>query len=222
MKLVISSFLTIGLLLAGLSACNLPGAGGAVPSTVPQAQSDPASTSNGPGVISPSPVPPVNATELVQPEDLVYLGAFRLPHGGERPLTFEYGGNAMTFRPGGDPSGPDDGFPGSLFISGHDRLPYGELPDGSQVAEINILVPLQASAPGQLNTAEFLQGFQNVAAGFFTGLDEIPRLGMAYLDTPAIGPLVHLSWGEHLQPDPPAASHAWFSPDLEHPNTQGE
>jgi hypothetical protein len=222
MKLVIRSFLTIGFLLAGLSACNLSGGGGAGPPTVPQAQSDPVSTSNGPGVVSPSPVPAANAAELVQPEDLVYLGAFRLPDGGERPLTFEYGGNAMTFRPDGDPSGPDDGFPGSLFISGHDRLPYGELSDGSQVAEINIPVSVQAGAPEQLNTAEFLQGFQNVAAGFFTGLDEIPRLGMAYLDTPATGPLVHLSWGEHLQPDPPAASHAWFSPDLEHPNTKGE
>ena len=31
-------------------------------------------------------------------------------------LSFAYGGNAMTFNPNGDPAGPRDGFPGSLFI----------------------------------------------------------------------------------------------------------
>ncbi len=70
--------------------------------------------------------------KLVDPASLQYLGAFTLPAGGERPRTFEYGGNAMTFNPDGDPSGLADGFPGSLFITGHDRMPYGDLPDGSQ------------------------------------------------------------------------------------------
>jgi len=37
--------------------------------------------------------------------DFIYLGAFRLPEGGERPKTFQYGGAAITFRPGGDPHG---------------------------------------------------------------------------------------------------------------------
>ena len=54
----------------------------------------------------------------------------------------EYGGNAMTFRPGGDPAGGPDGFPGSLFVTGHDRMPYGEVPDGSRVAEISIPAPV--------------------------------------------------------------------------------
>ena len=61
---------------------------------------------------------------------------------GRTPLTFEYGGNAMTFRPGGDPAGGTDGFPGSLFVTGHDRMPYGELPDGSRVAEVGIPAPV--------------------------------------------------------------------------------
>ena len=127
----------------------------------------------------------------------------------------------MTFNPRGDPSGPSDGFPGSLFVTGHDRLPYGELPNGSQVAEISIPVPVEADSPDGLNQAEFLQGFQDVAAGFFPELGEIPRLGMAYLDTPATGAKIHLAWGQHLQPDPPVASHAWFDPDLSAPHTQG-
>lgn len=165
---------------------------------------------------------PLPATGLIAPSDLVYQGAFRLPQGGERPHTFAYGGNAMTFKPNGDPSGADDGFPGSLFITGHDRMAYGELTDGSQVAEIDIPAPLLSSNLADLPIAGFLQSFHDVAAGFFTGLDEIPRIAMQYLDTPATGPKIHLAWGQHLQPDPPAASHAWFSPDLSNPQTQGE
>jgi len=158
---------------------------------------------------------------LIQAADLVYLGAFRLPDASIRPKTFEYGGNAMTFYPGGDLSGASDGFPGSLYITGHDRLPYGELPDGDQVAELSIPVPKITKNLDELNLAEFIQDFQDIAKGFFTGLDEIPRIGMAYLDTPATGPKIHLAWGQHLQPDPPAASHAWFGLDLKAPDLQG-
>jgi hypothetical protein len=159
--------------------------------------------------------------QLVQPGDLQYLGAFRLPGGDVRPETFAYGGNAMTLYPNGDPSGADDGFPGSLFVTGHDRMAYGELPDGSQVAEINIPEPVQTDNLADLNQAEFLQPFHNVAAGFFVGLDEIPRIGMQYLDTPATGAKIHLAWGQHLQPDPPVPSHAWFDPNLSAPDMQG-
>jgi hypothetical protein len=43
--------------------------------------------------------------DVVQPDGPVYLGAFRLPGGDTPPQTFAYGGNAMTFRPGGGPGG---------------------------------------------------------------------------------------------------------------------
>ncbi len=174
---------------------------------------------------APTPTPTATATissGLVQPSDLVYLGAFRLPDDAERPRTFAYGGNAMTFRPNGDPTGPSDGFPGSLFITGHDRLPYGELPDGSQVAEVNIPAPVRSRDVADLPSATFLQGFHDVAAGHFVQMEEIVRIGMQYLDHPATGPKIHLAWGQHLAPDPPAATHAWFSPDLASPDFQGE
>ena len=174
---------------------------------------------------SPTRTPTATATvssSLVQPADLVYLGAFRLPDDGDRPFTFAYGGNAMTFRPNGDPAGPADGFPGSLFIIGHDRLPYGELPDGSQVAEVNIPAPVNSRNVNDLPVAAFLQGFHDVAAGHFTRMEEIVRIGMAYLDHPATGPKIHLAWGQHLELDPPAATHAWFSPNLAAPDFQGE
>lgn len=170
---------------------------------------------------SPPPSSAQEQTTLVQPDDFVYQGAFRLPAGGMRPETFEYGGNAMTFYPNGDPSGGSDGFPGSLFITGHDRLAYGELPDGSRFAEVSIPAPVQSQNLEALNRAVYLQPLTDVAAGYFVGLDEIPRIGLQYLDTPATGPLLHVAWGQHFQPDTPAPSHAWFNLDLANPNVQG-
>lgn len=161
----------------------------------------------------------VAPAQLVRPGDLEYAGAFRLPDQGDRPLTFAYGGNAMTFHPGGDPDNVD-AFPGSLFISGHDRLAYGALPDGGQIAEVTIPEPLIADDVSTLPVAEFVQGFHDVTAGYFTELEEIPKMGLAYLDHPDTGPLLHLCWGQHLQPqDEPG--HAWLGPDLDDPDLQG-
>lgn len=146
--------------------------------------------------------------------DFAYLGAFRLPRGSERPNTFAYGGNAMTFNPDGDRSGPNDGFPGSLFVTGHDRMPYGELPDGSQVAEIAIPKPVISKNLNALNRARFLQNFHDVAKGQFPEFTEIPTIGMQYLKTPATGPKIHMAWGQHFKPEKPVATHAWIEPNL--------
>jgi hypothetical protein len=156
----------------------------------------------------------------VAPADLEYLGAFRLPGGDDRPQTFAYGGNAMTFNPDGDPASAD-GFPGSLFVMGHDRMPYGDLPDGNQLAELSLPTPLRSRKIEDLPTASFIQDFHNFAAGHFTNLDEIPKVGLQYLNHPDTGPLLHLAWGQHLQP-PDVPSHAWFSPNLAAPNLQGD
>jgi len=159
----------------------------------------------------------------LSPEDFAYLGAFRLPDDGAKPRTFEYGGSAMTYSPAGDPGGPKDGFPGSLFIMGHNRQPYGDLPEGNQVAEVTIPKPVVSTQVGALNQAAFLQGFSNVAAGQFTTLEEIPRVGMQYLDTPATGARIHLAWGQHFQDSEATQvpSHAWLNPTLSNPAFQG-
>jgi len=162
------------------------------------------------------------AASLIQPADIQYVGAFRLPIGGERPYTFEYGGNAMTFNPNGDSSGPNDGFPGSLFITGHDRLGYGELPNGGQVAEVNIPVPINSKNLSALARADFLQYFHDVMAGHFTAMEEIPRIGLLYLNASATGPKIHVAYGQHFEPDPPAPTHGWFNPNLSTPDFQGE
>jgi hypothetical protein len=126
----------------------------------------------------------------------------------------------MTFNPDGDPDGAADGFPGSLFVTGHDRMPYGELPDGSQVAEVDIPAPVIARNVEDLPMAGFRQEFRDVAASAFSGIDEIPRIGLLYLNRPETGPLLHITWGQHLHP-PDNASHGWFSPDLSHPDMTG-
>ena len=162
---------------------------------------------------------PSNQSALVQPVDFVYLGAFRLPGGDDPPLTFAYGGNAMTFNPDGDPSN-SDACPGSLFIVGHERLAYGGLPNGSQVAEISIPSPTKSAELANLPKAQFIQGFSDVSAGYFTELEEIPKVGMQYLNHPTTGPKIHLSWGQHLQPEG-IASHAWFNPTLKKPDLKG-
>jgi len=162
----------------------------------------------------------LSAARVLQPEDLHYLGAFRLPNAGERPDTFAYGGEAMTFVPTGDPQGADDGFAGALFIVGHPRLPYGELPEGSRVAAVSIPAPLVASSVDQLPVAEFVQNFYKVDGDLFAELDEMPRIGLAYLDTPLTGPQIHLTWGVHLGGDE-RPTQAWFSPTLNVPDPQG-
>jgi hypothetical protein len=160
------------------------------------------------------------AVSLVQPGDVVYLGAFRLPGGDDRPRTFAYGGNAMTFNPDGDPSGAGDGFPGSLFVMGHDRLAYGEMPDGGQVAEVGIPVPVASRDLQALGVAEMLQDFHEVTGGLFDGLDEIQRSAMQYLTVPGLGPRIHIAWGQHFQEER-RPSHALFSPVLATPDPQG-
>ena len=211
---------TIIALLSSIIACHqapeAPGGPGvpAAPPT-PRAEagsSPPAADGSLPAVVAPS--SGAGDARLLGPEDFEYVGAFRLPEGTARPTTFEYGGNAMTFRPS---------TPGSLYVMGHDRLPYGELPDGGQVAEISIPAPVVSKDLADLPRASFLQPFANVTGGLFEGLDEIPRAGIAYLDAPETGPKVHLTWGAHFQEDAQhrLPSQAWFGTDLGEPAITG-
>ena len=162
-------------------------------------------------------------TDLLTAEDIKYLGSFRLPGNGERPDTFNYGGSAITFNPGGDLDGEDDGFAGSLFIMGHPRLPYGEMPDGNKVAEVSIPVPVISKSIDALNTASFVQEFSDIAEGYFTSLEELPRTAMQYLEYPDGNASIHLAWGAHFQEEPltQIPSHASFSTNLTNPDLQG-
>lgn len=150
--------------------------------------------------------------DLVQPGDLVYLGAFRLP-GESGGSSWGYSGHGLTYYPGGDPGGPDDGFPGSLFGAGHDQQQY--------VSEISIPEPIISKNPEDLNTAITLQEFQDISGGMISEDLDLPRIGLEYL--PPIGSQttgkLHFCYGQHFQGFEP--SHGWSELDLSDPQPAG-
>jgi hypothetical protein len=122
----------------------------------------------------------------------------------------------MTYYPDGDPSGPDDGFPGSIFGTGHDWNQY--------VSEISIPVPIISPNKNldDLNTATTLQDFQNIRGNLF-GEFEIPRAGLEYL--PAQGAQttdkLYFCWAQHMGEGETNPSHGWCELDLSNPQTVG-
>ncbi|MBM3498872.1 MAG: hypothetical protein FJX74_09400 [Armatimonadetes bacterium] len=156
----------------------------------------------------------VATAERLQPEDLVYRGAFRLP-GPSGGSSWEYSGDALTYHPTGDPSGPADGYPGSLFGIGHDWE--------KQVSEIDIPVPV--ISPGKrladLPRARTRRPFRDVRAGVgqLERLQEIPRVGLEYLPPQGAqtSGKLYLCWGAHFQEDPEyrVPSHMWCDVTLD-------
>jgi hypothetical protein len=148
---------------------------------------------------------------VLLPEDLEYLGSFRLPE-GSGDSSWEYSGRGLTFYPDGDPDGGEDGFPGSLFGVGHDHQQY--------VSEISIPAPVLSRNLDDLPTALTLQPFADITGGMF-GETELPRLGLEYL--PAQGQQtsakLHFVHGQHFQDFEP--SHGWSELDLAHPQPAG-
>lgn len=170
------------------------------------------------GVLLFSLISPLWAAGRLQPEDLVYQGAFRLPDvAGDCDWT--YSGHAMTFYPSGDPDGASDGYPGSLFASGNDA-------NCQYISEISIPEPLISASQSlaELNTAQTLQPFADIRPGMFGSFEgmTLPRVGLAYL--PAQGSQatekLHFCWAEHFQ-EFGEASHGWCELDLSAPQSQG-
>ncbi|RME08586.1 MAG: hypothetical protein D6803_00825 [Anaerolineae bacterium] len=203
--------------IAGLSACNLPASAAAGPQQATPAQAPLQEQSAPPASGSPAeaePPPQAVSADLIQPEDLEYLGAFRLPE-GSGGSNWEYSGHGLTYYPQGDPNGADDGFPGSLFGFGHDQHLL--------VSEISIPAPVLSKNLDDLNTAETLQPFQDISGGLFDPQSvDIPRGGLAYL--PPAGeqdsPRLHFAFGWHFQ-EFGDASHGWSALDLANPQAAG-
>jgi hypothetical protein len=190
--------------LLGLQACNLPISQDPTEEIAPPVVS---TQSPAPGSVS---IPPGNR---IQPEDLRYMGAFRLPD-GSGGTNWDYSGHGLTFYPAGDPGGAEDDFPGSLFGYGHDHQLF--------VSEISIPIPVISKNLDELNYATTLQPFQDITDGLFVaGEMELPRAGIEYL--PAQGGQstgkLHFVWGQHFQSFDP--SHGWSELDLSRPQAAG-
>ena len=85
--------------------------------------------------------------------DLVYEGAFAFPPGDD----WAYSGHALTYFPHGDPSGPADSHPGSLYAAGH---VYDDL-----VGELSIPRPVRSSRFEDLPKASVLKPLTDITGG---------------------------------------------------------
>jgi hypothetical protein len=156
-----------------------------------------------------------DATGLLQPADLRYEGAFRLPPSPGTPedVGWEWGGTALACRADGDPDGPADGYPGSLIGAGHEHTQY--------LSEVDIPVPVLSPAKdaAALSVARTLQPFSNVRSSLYDDLDwEMPRVGLAV----ARGRL-HFCWSTHAPGDPQQSgpTHGWCELNLADPRPAG-
>jgi len=159
-----------------------------------------------------------SSSKLLQPADLEYLGAFRLPDTpGEVGWEWSgYGDAAMTYYPQGDPNGPSDGYPGSIFATGNDQFKY--------ISEITIPAPVVSTEKNveALNTANTLQDFSDVLGSLISGL-EMPIVGLQYL--PKQGEQksdkLYYCFGQHFQEGMKKPSHGWVDLDLSNPQIAG-
>ena len=114
---------------------------------------------NSAGVVTSTPTPTPTATTgtgaLLQKSNLVYEGAFKVPHGTIGDSTFEYGGPALAYNPANK----------SLFVAGHNTQ--------NKVAEISIPTVTNNDLT-QLSTATALQPFTDPTEG---GLNNLPTTG---------------------------------------------
>ncbi len=145
----------------------------------------------------------------IQPEvDLEYLGAFRVP---AEPAngTWSYGGSGLTYDPEGDPNGPKDGFPGSLFG-------IGDLRRG-QVSEIDIPIPRRSPTGtlGELPEARTLQPFAQVTHGLQTNTLTGTSLGdVEVVRRPGQEPLLFWLLYTYYMPVPEKPTLGWKSVEL--------
>ncbi len=152
-------------------------------------------------------------TELIQPSDIEYVGAFKLPLGtGDTVNSWEWGGFALTYYPEGDSSN-NDNYPGSLIGTGH-AWEY-------RVSEISIPTPINSKNKNlsELNRASVIQNFKDIlnVSDF-----EIPRVGLEYL--PKQGNQnsgkIYYCIGQHYQ-ESNDLTHGWFDLNFSSPDKKG-
>ena len=112
---------------------------------------------------------------MITPGNFEYLGAIRPPHVQQNDPSFSYGGWGIAYRPDGDSEGPNDGYPGSLFLLGHQNQ--------QMVAEVSIPAPVTSKLKlaDDLPVADILQPFDDITDGileeFTAGSTEAFHIG---------------------------------------------
>src|SRR3989344_2390269 len=89
---------------------------------------------------------------LLQKSNLVYQGAFKVPHGTFGGSSFGYGGKIAAYNSANN----------SLFVTGHEN--------NHHIAEITIPTPVNSGEFGSLNTASILQAFVEPTEGKISGI----------------------------------------------------
>ncbi|MBN1659251.1 MAG: right-handed parallel beta-helix repeat-containing protein [Anaerolineae bacterium] len=167
----------------------------------------------------PTTQPTNQPTSRLDPSALVYQGAFRLPDvAGADEVSWKWANwsSALAYYLGGDPGGPTDGYPGSLFGTGHDWNQW--------VSEVSIPVPIISTEKelGDLNSALTLQPFADIRGGLFEPM-EMPRVGLAYLPPQGAqdADKLYFAWAPHLNQDASDPSHGWCDLDLSNAQPEG-
>lgn len=119
------------------------------------------------------------SSQLINPVQLKYLGAFKLPE------LFSYGADAIAYRPDGDGgqngSGASDGFPGSLFVTDLN------IPERGFAAEVSIPAPKISADhnPDELNEISVIQQPADIRPPNVTnrGFVDLWRNGLAYVES---------------------------------------
>lgn len=153
--------------------------------------------------------PDSTLAQRLQPGDLRYLGAFAFPPGDE----WTYSGHALAYYPPGDPSGLDDGHPGSLYTVGHAWTQH--------VGQISIPAPVTGTAYADLPKATVLQPLADITGGWLGNCTYAPECiyrevaGLEWLPQPG-----KLAW--NLRDWYNVAGHdqdsvGWSNPDSSQP-----
>jgi hypothetical protein len=147
--------------------------------------------------------------------DLEYLGAFRLPDESSNGTSWSYGGDGMTYYPGGDSGGAADGFPGSLYGISHPYQRY--------VSEFTIPAPVISPDKDldDLPVATTLQPFYDITAG--RQVNELELTDLAYLPHQGDQTTDKLYWVmyEYYMPIDDKTTFGWSELDLSNMQSQG-
>ena len=155
---------------------------------------------------------------LVHPaEDLRYLGAFRFPTTVEG-YGWGYSTQGMSYLPHGDPSGPEDGHPGSLFAI------TNTWSDINHAGEISIPEPSTAADVESLPAAEMLQPLTDVTAGTQVGGSGDTQLAdVQYLPAQEGQSADTLYWAmwDYYSPDYDDLAFGWCGLDFDELDSHG-